>query len=120
MAEFILLMHAGDASTEADWGAYLDSLGWVLFKQDKIDESIPPLEQATKRSTGGDGTIWDHLGDAMLKATKIDRAVEAWNKALKFLQEDSSSDPQLIERIHLKVKQHAVQAPQKPAEANSP
>ena len=100
--------------------AYLDSLGWVLFKQDKFDEAIPPLEQATKRSTGGDGTIWDHLGDAMLKATKIDRAVEAWNKALKFLQEDSSSDPQLIERIHLKVKQHAVQAPTKPTEANSP
>jgi hypothetical protein len=27
VAEFILLMHAGDASTEADWGANLDSLG---------------------------------------------------------------------------------------------
>ena len=107
-------------ATDPENPAYLDSLGWVLFKQDKVEEAITPLEQATKRSTGGDGTIWDHLGDALLKASKIDKAVEAWKTALKSLEEDGGSDPQLVERIQLKLKQHGDQPRPNAAEAKSP
>lgn len=107
-------------AAEPDNGAYLDSLGWVMFKLGRLEEAIPPLEQATQKSMGGDGTIWDHLGDVMLKANQVQKAVDAWQTALKHLEEENAQDPQLIERIQDKLKQHATKAEPKPAEKNSP
>ena len=107
-------------ATEPDNGAYLDSLGWVLFKLGRTEEAIPPLEQATQKSMGGDGTIWDHLGDVLLKANMVEKAVSAWQTGLKHLEEDQSQDPQLIERIQDKVKQHGSKTELKPADKNSP
>lgn len=107
-------------AAEPDNGAYLDSLGWVLFKLGKVEEAIPPLEQATQKSQGGDGTIWDHLGDVYLKAMRTEKAVEAWQTALKHLQDDSAPDAQLIERINEKLKQHQSGTKPKPAEKGSP
>ena len=63
-------------------GAYLDSLGWVLFKLEKYDDAIPPLQEATQKSLGGDATVWDHLGDTFLKTMNTEKAVEAWQTAL--------------------------------------
>jgi len=101
-------------------GAYLDSLGWVLFKLEKYEESIPPLEQATQKSIGGDATVWDHLGDAQLKMMRSEKAVEAWQTALEHSAEEGSPDPQLIERIKDKIKQHGGKTTPKPAEKGSP
>jgi len=101
-------------------GAYLDSLGWVLFKLEKFDEAIPPLEQATQKGIGADATVWDHLGDVLLKAMRSEKAVEAWQTALEHGEEESSTDPQLIERIKDKIKQHGGKNTPKPAEKGSP
>ena len=106
-------------AAEPDNGAYLDSLGWVLFKQNKTDEAIPPLEQATQKSLGGDGTIWDHLGDVKLKAMKVDEAVSAWQTALKHLEEEGTSDAQLVAKIKDKLMQHGGEKP-KPAGKDAP
>ena len=108
-------------AAEPDNGAYLDSLGWVLFKLERYEEAIPPLEQATKKLLGGDATGWDHLGDAQLKAKHVEKAIEAWQTALKHSEEDSSSvDVQLVERIKDKLKQHGAETQPKPAEKGSP
>ena len=65
-------------AAEPENGAYLDSLGWVLFKLGKYEEAIGPIEKAVKKNTGGDNTLWDHLGDVQLKLKQMDKAVESW------------------------------------------
>ena len=107
-------------AAEPENGAYLDSLGWVLFKLGKVEESIEPLEQATKMNMGSDTTVWDHLGDAYLKLMRTEKAIEAWQTALQHSEDDSSQDPDLIERIKDKLKQHGASALPKPAEKGSP
>ena len=105
---------------EPENAAYLDSLGWVLFKLGRYAEALPPLEQATQKGTGGDATVWDHLGDAQLKVMQPEKAVESWQTALEHVAEESSPDPQLIERINEKLKQHGGKLRPKPAEKGSP
>jgi Tfp pilus assembly protein PilF len=108
-------------AAEPDNGAYLDSLGWVLFKLGKYEEAIAPIENAVKKSTGGDATLWDHLGDVQIKLNQVEKAVESWQKALKSSEGDKFSDPQLIERLKDKLKQHASQTSlPKPAAPGSP
>jgi len=47
--------------------AYLDSLGWVLFKQKKYKEAIEPLKQAVADEEDGNHLeIWDHLADCYM------------------------------------------------------
>ena len=53
---------------EPDNYAYLDSLGWVLFKRGKFQEARVPLEKA-QSDTRADSTIPDHLGDGLLPAS---------------------------------------------------
>ncbi len=42
---------------------YLDSLGWVLYKQGKFEDAAKALEGAAKAESEIDGLMWDHLGD---------------------------------------------------------
>jgi Tfp pilus assembly protein PilF len=68
---------AGDPNN----GAYLDSLGWAYFKQDKLAEAEDALRQAALREPG-DATILDHLGDVYFKRGKLDLAAAQWDHAL--------------------------------------
>ena len=43
--------------------AYLDSLGWVLFKKKKYKEALEPLLEAIKQEEGQHVEIFDHVGD---------------------------------------------------------
>ena len=69
-------------------GAFLDSLGWAYYKQNKLTEAQEYLEKAVDRE-GHDPTILSHLGNVYLKEGRNDRAAEllerslaAWQKAL--------------------------------------
>jgi len=86
--------------------AYLDSLGWVLYKQEKFAEALPHLKKASEKELGQDGTIYDHLGDIYHRLEKIDQAVEAWKKALELSDVDTKSNQKLIERLNEKLKNH--------------
>ena len=108
-------------AAEPENGACLDSLGWVLFKLGRYEEAVGPIEQAVKKNTGGDNTLWDHLGDVQLKLKQVDKAVESWKRSLKSTEEDKFADPQLLERLRDKLKQYAPQSNQpKPATPGSP
>jgi tetratricopeptide (TPR) repeat protein len=64
--------------------AYLDSMGWVLFKQKKYMEALPFLKQAAADEDDGNHLeIWDHLADCYLALGERKEAVAAWEKALK-------------------------------------
>ena len=47
-------------------GAYLDSLGWAYYKQNKLTEAEEYLRKAVDRE-GHDPTILSHLGDVYVK-----------------------------------------------------
>ncbi|MFM8271319.1 MAG: tetratricopeptide repeat protein [Gemmata sp.] len=64
--------------------AYLDSLGWVLFKQKKYKEALEPLKQAAADDEDGSHLeIWDHLADCHIALGQKKEAIAAWEKALK-------------------------------------
>lgn len=108
-------------AAEPDNAAYLDSLGWVLFKLGKFKEALDPLEQATKKETGGDSTIWDHLGDCYQSLSRLPDAKVSWEKALKKAEEEKYPDAKLIEKIKAKLKDQAgVATSPKPATPNNP
>jgi tetratricopeptide (TPR) repeat protein len=63
-------------------GAYLDSLGWVLFKQKQPAQALPWLLKAMQYSTKPDPTVLDHLGEVYMALGQPDKAREAWKKSL--------------------------------------
>jgi tetratricopeptide (TPR) repeat protein len=66
-----------------DNAAYLDSLGWVLFKQGKVKEAKPHLLSAVKSSEGQSIEIYDHLADVHLALGEKDEAVAVMKKGLE-------------------------------------
>ncbi|HUK31284.1 MAG TPA: tetratricopeptide repeat protein [Candidatus Acidoferrum sp.] len=62
-------------------GAYLDSLGWSYYKQDRLAEAEDTLRQAIAREHN-DPTILDHLGDVYFKRGKLGLAQAQWERSL--------------------------------------
>jgi tetratricopeptide (TPR) repeat protein len=62
-------------------GAYLDSLGWAYYKQNKFTEAEEALRKAVEHD-GHDPTILGHLGDVYAKMGQTDRAAQYWERAL--------------------------------------
>ncbi|MFN0054375.1 MAG: tetratricopeptide repeat protein [Planctomycetales bacterium] len=90
---------------EPENAAYLDSMGWVLFKLGKGGEALPYLEKAVKISTAtGDETLFDHLGDVYASLGQTTQAVEAWTKALEMARQAPYPDQKLIDRVEEKLK----------------
>jgi Flp pilus assembly protein TadD len=62
-------------------GAYLDSLGWIYFRENKLAEAEATLRQAVQRESH-DATIRSHLGDVLAKSGRMDLAAIEWEKSL--------------------------------------
>ncbi|HVS36415.1 MAG TPA: tetratricopeptide repeat protein [Gemmataceae bacterium] len=62
--------------------SYLDSLGWVLYKEKKLQEARKPLEEAVKDEDGQSIEIYDHLGEVLQALGDKEGAVSAWKKGL--------------------------------------
>ena len=91
-------------ASDPENGAYLDSLGWVLFKREKYDAALPYLEKAVKNSPGaGDETLWEHLGDVYDRLKQPAQALGAWQQALEFSGKSQFPDQKLIDRVKEKV-----------------
>ncbi len=68
---------------DKDNPAFLDSLGWVLFKQKKYEEAKPYLQQAVEQEAGKHAEIYDHLGDVLMALGDKAGAVAAWKKGVE-------------------------------------
>ncbi len=66
---------------ESGNAAYLDSLGWAYFKQNKLAEAEEYLRKATERDAH-DPTILAHLGEVYDKTGRPSQAAQVWEKAL--------------------------------------
>jgi tetratricopeptide (TPR) repeat protein len=76
-----------DADSDRDNAAYVDSLGWVLFRRGKHDEARKELEKAVALPDGiDDPTVWDHLGDVRARLGDKAKAREAWAKAIELYE----------------------------------
>jgi tetratricopeptide (TPR) repeat protein len=68
---------------DKDNAAYLDSLGWVLFRKKQLKEALPYLEQAVKDEEGRHIEIYDHLAQVHLALGDKAKAIEAWKKGIE-------------------------------------
>jgi len=67
--------------------AYLDSLGWALYKKGEIAEAVEWLTRATRFAEVADPVILDHLADALWRAGRREEAVENWRRAVRVATE---------------------------------
>ncbi len=67
---------------EPNNGSYLDSLGWLEFRQGKFDQALTDLLRAAKNLERDDPIVFEHIGDTYLKLNRVPEALEAWQKAL--------------------------------------
>jgi len=88
-----LIKHA--LLVDAENPAYIDSMGWVYYQQEKYDHARLLLEKASKLTA--DAIIFEHLGDTYLKLGKRKQAIGAYRKALS-LSPDSK-------KLKAKIKQ---------------
>ncbi len=72
-------------------GAYLDSLGWVYFKLNRLDRAEEYLKKAII-FLNTDSNIHDHLGDLYFKTKRYDEARTEWNKTLQLSTEQEEID----------------------------
>ena len=78
-------------SKEPNNGAYLDSLGWAYYKQNRLAEAEEYLRKAANRSPH-DPTILGHLADVYMKLGQTERAAELMERALSEWQHSLPAD----------------------------
>jgi len=87
-------------------GAYLDSLGWIYFKQGKLAASETTLRKAVERESH-DATIHSHLGDLYAKMGRGDWAAAEWEKSLNEWRRSLPADvePEKVAELEKKLSQ---------------
>ena len=76
---------------EPNSGAYLDSLCWTYYKQNKLAEAEESLRKASDRDSH-DPTILGHLAEVYLKMGQTDRAARLMERALSEWQKAVPAD----------------------------
>jgi tetratricopeptide (TPR) repeat protein len=75
--------HVQGTEDGRDNAAYIDSLGWVLFRRGRFEEARRELAKAAALPDGDDDpVVWDHLGDVYARLGQPARARAAWKKAV--------------------------------------
>jgi tetratricopeptide (TPR) repeat protein len=88
-------------------GAYIDSLGWVYFRQGKLDLAEKYLADAT-RLLPRDPTVHEHLGDVFAKRGNYKRALDLYRAALT-LEPEEKDEAKLRSKIAEVEKQQTAQ-----------
>ena len=73
--------------------AFLDSLGWLKYRQGQIDKAIQALEVAFRQAPNAE--VGAHLGEVLWVDGQRDRAITVWQHAL----EVDPTDTTLIETL---------------------
>lgn len=87
-------------------GAYLDSLGWVYFRLNKLDKAEENLVAASTLNPD-DATVEEHLGDLWEKKGDLGKARESWKRALTLKPEPENKrrlEDKLRKTDHLDAK----------------
>src|SRR5260370_29040121 len=92
-------------------GAYIDSLGWVCFRQGKLELAEKYLTDAT-RLLPRDATVHEHLGDVLAKRGDYGQALTMYRVALG-LDPESKDEDKIRSKIAEVEKQTAAQTSQR-------
>jgi predicted Zn-dependent protease len=76
---------------EPNSGAYLDSLGWVYYRLNKLPEAEDKLREALQYMSR-DPTVHDHLGEVYFREGKIREAIAQWQSSLREYQAGPPGD----------------------------
>lgn len=80
---------------QPEMATYLDTYGWILFKEGKYEKAKEYIQKAIDSNpTNADGTLFEHLGDVYFKLNNIDKALEFWIKA----KEKGTENQELIDK----------------------
>ncbi len=91
-------MSARSLTLRPEEPTFLDTYGWILYKQGQYKEAKEYIQRAIEGSKeGSDATLWDHMGDIELKLGNVDEAVQHWKQAVQ------KGAP--AQQIQLKIKQ---------------
>jgi len=90
---------------EPNNGAYLDSLGWAYYRQNKLPEAEEYLRRAIVRE-GDDPTILSHLAAVYLKLGQTERAADFYEKSLAQWQQALPADyePEKVNEVEAQLK----------------
>jgi tetratricopeptide (TPR) repeat protein len=81
---------------EPNNATYLDTYGWILFKQGKYKDALKYVEAAIKNGAYNNAEVLDHYGDIMFALGRCSDAIEAWEEAIKY---DNELTTKLSEKI---------------------
>jgi len=76
--------------------AYLDTLGWIRFKQGNYEAALKDLRKASDLMPD-DATVAEHVGDAWHALKDERKAVEYWKRGLRV----EPANPSLRGKLHL-------------------
>lgn len=82
--------------------AFLDSLGWVLFKRGRLDDAATILERAV--AAGEDPTLLEHLGEVSVALGRKPRAAECFTRAIQLLEASVDEAERPGQRVDLERK----------------
>lgn len=82
--------------------SYLDTYGWILYRQGFYNLARSYIEKALKHGADNSQTVLDQYGDVLLKLDEIALAVETWKKAAE-LEGDRT------ETIKEKISKHSIE-----------
>ena len=83
---------------EPDNGAYVDSLGWAMFRLGRYDRAKELLERAA-RLVSGDAVISEHLGDLYLAVGRPAEARVHYERALSLDGENAGAVSDKLDRL---------------------
>ncbi len=94
------------SADDKDNAAYVDSLGWVLYRRGQIAEARKELERAAALDDGEDPVIYDHLGDVYQRLQMRPEASRAWQRALALYNNGiRKKDDERVRDIQRKLEQ---------------
>jgi tetratricopeptide (TPR) repeat protein len=95
---------------EPQSAAYQDSLGWALYRLNRLDAAEEAVRRALERDSGN-AVILDHLGDIVAKRGRVAEALGYWQQAVKGEDDESELDRTRVE-AKIREAQGALQAQQ--------
>lgn len=82
-----------------DEPTFLDTYGWILYKQGKYEKAREYIQKAIDLSAeNADGTLWEHLGDVHYKLGDTEKAVACWIKAKEKGTDNTDIDKKIKDR----------------------
>lgn len=73
-------------------GAFIDSLGWALYKTGKFERALRWLRKASQSVGGDDPVVHEHLGDVNWRMGNEEKAVDHWTKCIELTEQDAEAN----------------------------